>query len=95
MRPAPATVVRAFLCPLSFNQFADFKDAVMRQDRGVLYGGAAIAAYTGLPRRAVYSLAELGQLPVFRAGATVCATPALLDDWLARREVEARRNTIK
>lgn len=63
--------------------------------RGVLYGARAIGDHLGLMPRQVYSMADGGRLPVFRAGAVLCATPAVLDEWLTKREADARRSVVK
>ena len=61
----------------------------------VLYGAAAIGQHIGLRPRQIYSMADQGRLPVFRTGAVLCSTPALLDDWRAAREAEARRSLVR
>ena len=42
----------------------------------LLYGVPAIAAFLGLKPGAVYHLVEMGRLPTFKVGKTVCARRA-------------------
>ena len=68
---------------------------MMHSSRGVLYGARAIGDHLGLKPRQVYSMADGGRLPVFRSGAVLCATPAVLDEWVTKREAEARRSLVR
>jgi hypothetical protein len=52
----------------------------------VLRGADAIAAFLGLPRRAIYHSAAKGDLPVFRLGETILARKSTLLDWIASQE---------
>ncbi|MCG5241354.1 hypothetical protein ACIU1J_27440 [Azospirillum doebereinerae] len=52
----------------------------------MLIGAAAIAAFTGLPARKVYHLAEQEAIPVFRMGATLCARKSTWLAWIAAQE---------
>jgi excisionase family DNA binding protein len=56
----------------------------------VLRGAVAIAAFLGLPRRAVYHAAAKNSLPVFRMGETILARKTTLLAWIAGQEQTAR-----
>ncbi|TGP88918.1 MULTISPECIES: DNA-binding protein [unclassified Mesorhizobium] len=55
----------------------------------ILEGAAAIAAWTGFKRRAVYHAVANGHLPHFRMGETVCARKSTLLAWIAQQEGRA------
>ena len=55
----------------------------------LLVGAAAISEYVfGTPddRRKVYRLAESGELPIFKLGATLCARKSRLNERISRKE---------
>jgi hypothetical protein len=56
----------------------------------VLRGADAIAAFMGLPRRAVYHAASKNTLPVFRLGETILARKTTLLSWIQDQEQAAR-----
>ncbi|MGO4677514.1 helix-turn-helix transcriptional regulator [Bosea sp. 2YAB26] len=56
----------------------------------ILRGADAIAAFMGLPRRAIYHAAAKGTLPVFRLGETILARKSTLLAWIADQELAAR-----
>ncbi len=66
-----------------------------QSSRTVLYGAAAIGRHLGLKPRQIYSMADGGRLPVFRSGAVLCATPDVLDEWLTKRENDARGSVVR
>lgn len=55
----------------------------------LLRGADAIAAFLGMPRRAVYHSVSKGHLPHFRIGETVCARKSTLMAWIAEQEGRA------
>lgn len=57
----------------------------------MLRGAEAIAAFLGLPRRAVYHAASKGNLPVFRLGETLLGRKSTLLAWIAEQEAAGRR----
>jgi excisionase family DNA binding protein len=54
-----------------------------------LWGAAAIAAYLGLPRRAIYHAAAKGHLPHFRMGDTLGARKSELAAWASSGQSRA------
>ncbi|MGO4666585.1 DNA-binding protein [Bosea sp. 2RAB26] len=52
----------------------------------ILRGADAIAAFLGLPRRAVYHAASKGSLPVFRLGECILARKTTLLAWIVEQE---------
>jgi hypothetical protein len=54
-----------------------------------LYGAKQIARYLGMPRRRVYHIASMNQMPIFRIGLTVCARKSTLRcGWSSRSECD-------
>jgi len=54
----------------------------------LLYGLDAIAAFLRMKKRSVKYRAQLGEIPTFKIGRTVCARERTLASWLAQRESE-------
>ena len=52
----------------------------------VLKGADAIAAFIGVPRRAVYHAVANGSLPTFRLGETILARKSTLLRWIGEQE---------
>lgn len=56
----------------------------------LLYGVPAIAEFLGLRVRQVRHLVEMGKLPTFKMGTTVCARRSTLKAWLEEQDRAAR-----
>ena len=54
-----------------------------KAEPATLFGIKAIADHGGMTERQASYRAELGQLPTFKMGRTLCASRAALDAWLA------------
>lgn len=61
----------------------------------LLYGAPAIAAYLGMGERQARYLMEKGTLPSFKIGGKVCASRSVVDEWLERQQIEARRTAAQ
>ena len=62
----------------------------MPSTKSFLTGYREIGRPIGKTPQAARRLDMLGQLPTFRIGGRACSTPALINEWRAAKEAEAR-----
>jgi hypothetical protein len=55
----------------------------------LLYGGKAIANYLGMRERQARYLLEKKTIPSFKIDGTVCASRAVIDQWLKKQQDRA------
>lgn len=57
----------------------------------MLFGADQVAAFSGLTARQVYHMAQIGVIPVFRMGQTICGRKSTWLAWIEAQEQAGRK----